>query len=181
MDPIFVHTAAYAIALLFLFACYGKISDFSFFRATFAEYQLVPEWLSAWGAAGVVLAEAGIVTLAFYRPAMPVAMRVAALLLLVYAAAIAVNLWRGRRDLDCGCMGPARRQLISWWLVLRNVILAGLALVGAAAPAARPLFAADFVLIALTLLGATALYGAINQLMINAPRLRSLDSLPDGA
>ena len=31
-----------------------------------------------------------------------------ALLLAVYALAMGVNLARGRRDLDCGCMGPAR-------------------------------------------------------------------------
>jgi hypothetical protein len=107
------------------------------------------------------------------------AMVAAAVLLLVYAAAIGINLARGRRDIDCGCMGPANRQLLSGWLLLRNGLLAAIALIGAAIPGTRELHAADFALIGLALLGAAALYGAMNQLMANAPRLDALDSLMD--
>jgi len=51
-------------------------------------------------------------------------------LLLAYAVAIAINLARGRRDLDCGCAGPNDRRPISAWMVWRNV---GMAILLAAA------------------------------------------------
>ena len=44
--------------------------------------------------------------------ATPHAAAAAALLLALYAGAIGVNLARGRRDIDCGCGGPASRQPI---------------------------------------------------------------------
>ena len=43
-------------------------------------------------------------------------------LLGTYTAAIAINLSRGRRDIDCGCGGPVPRAL-SGGLVARNTIL----------------------------------------------------------
>jgi hypothetical protein len=38
---------------------------------------------------------------------------------------------------------------------------------------------ADFVLVGIALLGAMSLYAAINQLMVNAPRLDALDAIMD--
>jgi hypothetical protein len=46
---------------------------------------------------------------------------VAAVLLSVYALAMAVNMLRGRADIDCGCGGQP--QLLSPWLLLRNAVL----------------------------------------------------------
>lgn len=56
------------------------------------------------------------------------------LLLLIYSAAIAINLWRGRVDIDCGCSGVASR--LSGWLLLRNSILmlCAVLVIGIAAP-----------------------------------------------
>ena len=48
-------------------------------------------------------------------------------LLLAYSSAIALNLQRGRTDLDCGCSGPAHRQPIGLGLLLRNALLAAMA------------------------------------------------------
>src|SRR6185437_14763735 len=56
--------------------------------------------------------------------ARPVAGAVGALLLTGYGAAIVFNLRRGRRDLDCGCMGFGARSQISPALVWRNAIAA---------------------------------------------------------
>jgi hypothetical protein len=58
----------------------------------------------------------------------------AALLLIVFAAAMAINILRGRRHIDCGCFQSALKQTLSWTLVARN---AGLALL-LAVPAAMP-------------------------------------------
>src|SRR5690554_6059821 len=42
-----------------------------------------------------------------------------------YGAAMAVSLFRGRAEIDRGCGGAAHP--VSWLLVLRNLVLAGLA------------------------------------------------------
>ena len=41
-------------------------------------------------------------------------------LLALYAGAMAVNLARGRRDLDCGCAGPGVRRPVGEGLLIRN-------------------------------------------------------------
>ena len=51
-----------------------------------------------------------------------------ALLLLVYAASMGLQLSRGRRDIRCGCAGPASSVSISPSLLLRNLLCAALAL-----------------------------------------------------
>ena len=58
--------------------------------------------------------------------------------LLVFAAAVAINLRRGRR-FDCGC-GALRQRPISWFLVSRNVILAVIAAIVAVRPAGLALW-----------------------------------------
>lgn len=63
-----------------------------------------------------------------YPPTRPVAAIAASLLLLGYLALMAYQLQRGRTDLDCGCGGPARSLKISSALLLRNLLLAMLAL-----------------------------------------------------
>jgi len=44
--------------------------------------------------------------------------------MLAYGAGIAINLARGRRDLDCGCAGPNDRRPIAAWMIWRNVGIA---------------------------------------------------------
>lgn len=47
----------------------------------------------------------------------------AAALLCVFTLAIAINLYRGRREIDCGCFSSELKQTLSGWLVARNVVL----------------------------------------------------------
>lgn len=47
-------------------------------------------------------------------------------LVIMYTSAIIINLLRGRRDISCGCGGIVGNDLLSWWLVLRNMFLLGL-------------------------------------------------------
>jgi len=63
----------------------------------------------------------------------------AGLLLVGYSIAIGTNLLRGRRDIDCGCLGPAQRQPLSGWLLVRNTLLLAGAVAAALPAGARPL------------------------------------------
>jgi hypothetical protein len=44
--------------------------------------------------------------------------------LIAYASGLGINLLRGRRDLDCGCVTARDRRPIAAWMVWRNLILA---------------------------------------------------------
>jgi hypothetical protein len=164
MDPVIEATLRAALALLFLAAAAHKLRDRRRFRATLAAYRLLPAALVPVAAAlvpGVELAVAA----ALATPALPAAGPLAAAaLLLVYAGAVAVNLARGRRHIDCGCGGPAARRPIGGWLVARNAALAAAALAALAPPRARSLLWID----AVTVLGATA---ALAVLWVSLDRL----------
>jgi hypothetical protein len=142
------------------------------FRAAVAGYRLLPTPFI--GPAAVALAGAELVAAALLvaSPGWPAAgPLLAAALFLLYAGAIAVNLARGRRDIDCGCAGPGARRPISGWLVARNVALMVIAL-AAAVPVATPARALVWI-DALTIAGAVAtlvlVYASVDRLLANLP------------
>ena len=91
---------------------------------------------------------------------------VGALLLLAYAAAIFVNLRRGRRDLACGCGGFDERQTIAPWMVGRNCLIAALLVACCCLPwSARPLGLVDAVTVVFGLLTVALVYLCVDQLM----------------
>ena len=95
-------------------------------------------------------------------------------LLLIYAMGISLNLYRGRRDIDCGCNGPATSQPLSWWLVSRNLVFLGLVVFAMLPSNERPLNWLDLFTILLSVLVASGLYMGFNQLLAQAPRLAAL-------
>jgi hypothetical protein len=145
MDPVVATALRGALALLFATAAWHKLRDRRRFRATMAAYRLVPAPLVGAASATIVLAEGTLAAALLAPAAARLASGAAAALLILYAAAIAVNLRRGRRHLDCGCLGSAGRETISWWLVARNVALAAMAASGLAPIAVRPLVWVDAV------------------------------------
>jgi hypothetical protein len=65
----------------------------------------------------------------------------AAALLALYSFAVAINLARGRREIDCGC--SARPQPLSRGLLVRNAALAAAALLAALPATSRALVWVD--------------------------------------
>lgn len=126
-DPVVILTVHAAFALLFAAAARHKLRDRAAFAATLAAYRVLPA--SVTGAAGVGIAAVEAATATAWL--VPGAGRIAALatiaLLGAYGAAIALNLARGRRTIDCGCGLGGAPQPISGWLVVRNAGLAGVA------------------------------------------------------
>ena len=174
MDPVIDATLRTALALLFLVAAGHKLRDLGRFRATLAEYRLLPAGLVPLAAALVVGAEAAAAGALLVPGARAAGLVSAATLLVVYGAAVAINLARGRRDIDCGCAGPAVRRPISGALVARNAALAALALAGLVPVHPRALLWVD----GLTVAGATAalaaFYAALDRMIVFAPGLARL-------
>ena len=97
----------------------------------------------------------------------------AAALLGIYSGAIAVNLARGRREIDCGCTGPRARRPLCEALLARNAALIFLAALCALPVAARTLVWIDALTITASVAAMALLYGAIEASLVSASRLRA--------
>lgn len=156
------------VALLLARAALHKAADPVRFEGVLADYRLAPEAALPILRGAIPLAEATC-ALALVLPASRSAGGLAASgLLLIYAAAMGINLARGRRDIDCGCGGAPER--LGWTLVLRN-----LAFVAALAPAITGMGAALGVAGTLAAwipaLFALLAFGALEQLLANQARM----------
>lgn len=149
LDPAVAFALRLAGAALLLSSAVAKLGDRVAFRQALAGYRIVPERLVARAADALVGVEL-LVGVALLVSPFPTAPALAAVALLgLYTAAIATNLARGLRDIDCGCGGPARRTL-GVDLIARNAVL--MAALGAIA---LPVSSRDLVWVdAVTCLGA---------------------------
>ena len=171
VDTVIPLVIVLSLALLWIVAAVHKLREFAVFSIVLADYRLIPERAIHACAAAVIALELGL-GVGLVIPAMrSPALVGSALLLVAYAAAIAVNLYRGRRFIDCGCMGPAGHQPLSGWLVARNLSLAVLALVGMLPGQGRALVWIDAITITAATGVAALLYAATNRLVANAPDL----------
>jgi hypothetical protein len=98
----------------------------------------------------------------------------AAALLAVYTGAIAVNVARGRTDLDCGCLGPALRQPVGAGVLARNAILIAASLACLLPVRERALGWLDAFTAVAAVATAAALYAASQHLIATAPGLAGL-------
>ena len=174
MDPVVAYVIRGVLALVLLVACAHKLRAPRAFVDTLRGYEIVPRALAAWVAIPVVAAELALGVALLVSDAARIATLGAVTLLLTYAAAISVNLIRGRRDIDCGCSGAAARQSLSGWLVLRNACLAAAGLATLAPTSPRVLGTMDLLTIVLGVGVLYALYAAANLLLAYAPRTKAL-------
>jgi hypothetical protein len=164
MDPAIHYTLRAAVSLLFLSALWEKAHDVRAFERTLADYHVVPAAFVPLAAVLVVAAEGAVIFLD----------GVAGVLLLVYAAAIAVNLARGRERIDCGCVGIAGRNGLSWWLVGRNLVCATMAFAVLVPPGSRTMAWIDHLSIVAGTAVLASLYLAADGLIANTTAFRRL-------
>jgi|TARA_E500000305_G_C4029663_1_gene244246 uncharacterized membrane protein YphA (DoxX/SURF4 family) len=152
---------------IFLISAWQKFADPSGFRVVLKGYQILPDgWL---GTAAIAIASLELVLgTALLTPQWSeIALLGVAALLLLYLAVMWRSLRAGRSDIDCGCSGAAGSSGINTLLLVRNLLLAAVALVawGVPGPAAY-----DPRLWAIAFLGAVVLlllFHACNQLIAN--------------
>lgn len=165
VDPLLHGVAAAALAVLWLHAGAVKLRDPLRFRGVLANYRLLPATLAGPAARVLPVVELAVAAGLVASPARHAAALASAALLAAYAAAVAVNLARGRRAIDCGCGGVARP--IHSWLVGRNAVLAAVSL-GLLAPVAqRTIGWLDALSAAMALAAAIGLYATLEQWLHN--------------
>lgn len=174
VDPVIPLVVALSLALLWFVAAAQKLNGFAVFVTVLTDYRLVPQGAARACAVAVIGLELELAVCLLIPVLRNAALAGSALLLALYAAAIAVNLFRGRRFIDCGCMGPAGRQSLSGSLVARNLLLALLALAAMLPVQARPLLWFDAIAVTAAVCAAALLYAAINRLIANGPDLARL-------
>ncbi|MBC9907718.1 MauE/DoxX family redox-associated membrane protein [Achromobacter xylosoxidans] len=183
-DPVLLYAASAALACVLLLGALEKLKDIAGFTAIVSAYRILPAGWSGAFAWLFVLSEAlaGALLLAPARQA--AGAQLALLVLAAATLALAFNLLRGHRDIDCGCGGPAasgpgrgtQRGGLSWWLVLRNALLAlwaAPALI-AAAGQSRGLLWADSAAVFGLAMAAVGLYFTANHLLASHLKLRNL-------
>ena len=164
IDPVFGWITRVSLGVLFASAFAHKLRDIDRFAAILQGYRLLPLRLTRPAAIAVAAAEAATAGMLAVPALDPLGSAAALLLLAVYCAAIGVNLARGRRDIDCGCLGPANRQRISPWLLIRNGVLAVGAAIVLADAGARALTGIDAVSIVAGVGVIALIWQAVHQL-----------------
>ncbi len=121
IDPLLPLVVSTSLALLFFMAARHKMSDRLRFQAQLGAYCLVPDAMLPATSRTLPWLEMALVFLLLIPATRAPAAAGAAALLAVYALAMAINIRRGRREIDCGCGGEP--QTLSVVLLGRNVVL----------------------------------------------------------
>ncbi len=166
IDPAIDVAIRGGLALLFAAAALHKLRDLTRFRAIVVAYEVLPSTLVSAAAPLVAACEAAL-AVGLLFPAdtsRTVWALAAAAMFALYAVAIAVNLYRGRRDIDCGCGFGTASEKIGPALLVRNAFLVTVALWASAPRAARSLVALDAFTVFAALAGSALLYAASEKL-----------------
>jgi uncharacterized membrane protein YphA (DoxX/SURF4 family) len=147
IDPVVGLTLRLSLAVLFAAAAWHKWRDRPAFRATLEDYQVLPRSTLDQAATALPVMEALVaVALVTGSPA-GLGPACALGLLFLYSASITINLLRGRRWIDCGCLGASKGRPLGPGLLARNTVLMGASVVAGLAPSDRDLLWVDWITI----------------------------------
>lgn len=124
VDPVIEWVARLSLALLLFTAARHKLQGLPAFAATVRDYRILPASAASAAALFIALAEFSVASALMFPAADPVGPAAALALIALYSFAVGINLARGRRTMDCGCLARAARQPLAPWLLIRNGILA---------------------------------------------------------
>ena len=133
-EPIAEAFTVTLLAAIFFAAGMSKLRALETFEGVVQNFRLLPERLVAPASYILPIVEVAVAAALLMPVSRSYGAWAAVCLIGVFTVAVAINLFRGRREIDCGCFNSELKQRLSWWLVLRNLALAGLAwwLAGAA-------------------------------------------------
>ena len=172
-DPALNLIAALILGYVFALAGLHKCRAPAEFATTLANYRILPEGLNRQAVYLVPVIEIMTAVALLIPATAQLASFSAGGLLCIYIAAIGINLLRGRRNIDCGCGGPAQKQTISEWMIVRNGVLLLLAFIAGSQAEARALLWFDWLMIIMATVMGCLFYNIINQLLVNKDLLRA--------
>jgi len=114
---------ATVVAVTLGVASANKLADFGAFRTAIANYAVVPQTVAFPTAGAVVLSEVAITIALVTPPTRRTGLVLAAVLLVAFSTAIAVNLAVGQRDVGCGCFGGESNRALDLPALLRPLAL----------------------------------------------------------
>jgi hypothetical protein len=171
IDPLISRVLGLGLGLLLLIAAWHKLAARDAFVAALDDYRLLPEVLVRPVAWLLPVSEAALGLLWLAGVARGGVALATGALLVTYSAAIAINLRLGRWNIGCGCGfgggAAGREQPLSWWLVLRNLLLVAASALAALPNTPRSLGAYDWLTLALAVVALAILYAGASQLLRN--------------
>lgn len=173
-DPLLALIFSLVLSYVFVVAAIHKWKAMTEFRETILNYQVVPGFLVAPLAFAFPLVEfvSGVALL--IPQTSSVAAVCVAMLLLTYILAMAINLLKGRRSIDCGCGGTDQKQNISEWLLIRNGVLVFFAWCVMTSVQGREFSWFDWLVAFLATVVICLIYNILNQLLVNRDLLKVL-------
>jgi hypothetical protein len=165
VDPAVACLIIACTELLFAVAAIYKLRDLRRFAEIFAAYGVLPLGVARRVAPVVPLFELVVAFGLLFEGSRKLVMCVGIVLLLAYAVAIAINLYRGRRDLACGCGGPDDRRTIAGWMVWRNLGIASLMAAALLPWSDRPFAPTDAVTIGCGAVACALVYLCLDRLL----------------
>ena len=175
IDPLFGLTARIFLGLFFLAAAFHKARGQQAFLAAVRGYKLLPQMLLGPAAAVLLVSEFTVGVLLLLPGFALVASLGSVAVLALYFMAIAANLARGRRNIDCGCSFGGKASMLSGWHLVRIGGLMLLATIPLAGTAARDIGAFDMLNLTGAIIGLGVLYGAVDALLANHGRMAGRD------
>ncbi|MFC7047642.1 MauE/DoxX family redox-associated membrane protein [Emcibacter nanhaiensis] len=167
IDPVFISTGSLFVGLLLIVSALHKVRHLDDFRRAVRGYELVPPALEVIPVLLLPLVEA-VAGLGLLVPATAaMAGFLAAGMFVLYGLLIAVSLFRGKLEIDCGCHFGQRESRLSFWMLPRNAVLALLALLPVVPVAERSFVPADFINIAGGVLFLGLIYMCLEELLSN--------------
>ncbi len=126
-EPVITAYAQFLLLIVFGAAGWSKLRSLEAFEGVVYNFRILPESVARPFAWFLPIAELGVALGLLFPITRAGAAAGAVALLTVFCVAIAVNLFRGRHEIDCGCFSSTLKQHLSGSLILRNLVLAGLA------------------------------------------------------
>lgn len=158
------------LAWLFVSAGWHKLRSASAFTVILTQY-LAAASDRQWLVYALAISELALAVLLLVPATQVAGAILAAALLTLYAGAMSWQLAKGRRDLRCGCAGPASEVTVSPSLVTRNLLCAACALILVVPAPGLTMSAAPLGLVAFVGGFLVVLYLCSDQLIANSQQM----------
>jgi hypothetical protein len=175
IDHLILTIILLCFGLMFLMAAVHKLTTFGRFRAVLADYRVMPDSIVPVVAGALPGVEIAVGLSWLFAPDPYWVSIMTALLLTIYTSGIALNLLRGRVHISCGCgFGRSKTgdDVLSWGLVVRNLILIAAASAASLPVNQRVFGAIDYVTLVAAVVVVALLFTAGNQLIRNSADMK---------